>query len=139
MSWSYSGDPSSSNKDAVRFLLGDTDAEQPLISDEEVEYILSLEANVIRAAAIGAESIAGKFSSKVDRSIGDFSESLSDLASQYLELARKLRKQAKQTSSFKAVPFAGGISKDVKKTLEKDTDRVKPSFSRGMMENERRF
>jgi hypothetical protein len=33
MTWSYSGDPSSSSTDAVRFLVGDTDTNDQLISN----------------------------------------------------------------------------------------------------------
>ena len=33
MAWSYSGDPASSDKDAVRFWVQDTDSAVPLLSD----------------------------------------------------------------------------------------------------------
>lgn len=137
--WSYSQDPSTSDKDAVRYLVGDTDEDNPLITDSEINYVLSIESNVVRASAIVAENIAGKFSRKVDRSIGDYSESFSDLSQQYFNLAERLRQQSKKTKTFKAVPFAGGISKTKKDKQENDDDRVKPSFSKGLMDNERRF
>ena len=139
MSWSYSGDPSTSDKDAVRYLIGDTDEDNPLVNDEEIEYILSIEGNVIRAGAMVAESIAGKFSRRADRTIGDYSEKFSQIHQQYLSLAEKLRRQAKFKSSFKAIPFAGGISKSDKKTTEGDTDREKPAFKKGMMDNDRLY
>lgn len=40
MSFSYSGDPKSSEVDAMRFLIGDTDANQPIMQDEEIQYII---------------------------------------------------------------------------------------------------
>lgn len=40
MSFSYSGDPSSSALDASRFLLGDTDASAPIMQNEEIQYII---------------------------------------------------------------------------------------------------
>lgn len=41
MSFSYSGDPSSSKLDECRFLLGDTDENNPILQDEEVDYIIT--------------------------------------------------------------------------------------------------
>ena len=40
MTWNYSGDPSLSSRDAVRFLIGDTDPNDPLVTDEEIAYAL---------------------------------------------------------------------------------------------------
>ena len=39
MSWEYQG-PSASDKDEVRFLIGDTDVEDQLLSDEEIQYLV---------------------------------------------------------------------------------------------------
>lgn len=39
MSWSYSGDPSSSIIDECRFLIGDTNEMYPIMQDEEIEYL----------------------------------------------------------------------------------------------------
>lgn len=136
MTWSYSGDPATSDKDAVRYLIGDTDEDNPLVEDEEIDYTLSIENNVIRASAMVAESIAGKFSRKADRTIGDYSESFSQIHQQYLSLAEKLRRQSKFKNSFKAIPFAGGISRSDKKETKEDSDREKPSFKKGMMDND---
>ena len=41
MSFSYSGDPSSSPLDEARFLLGDTNAEEPIMQDEEIQFIIN--------------------------------------------------------------------------------------------------
>ena len=40
MSFSYSGDPNASELDAMRFLIGDTDVNQPIMQDEEIQYII---------------------------------------------------------------------------------------------------
>lgn len=40
MSWTYSGDPSSSDLDKYRFMLGDTIAEEPLMQNEEIQFIV---------------------------------------------------------------------------------------------------
>ena len=41
MSFSYSGDPHSSKLDECRFLLGDTDTNNPIMQDEEIEYLIT--------------------------------------------------------------------------------------------------
>jgi len=41
MSWTYSGDPSSSDKDKIRFLIGDTDEFEPIMQDEEINYLIA--------------------------------------------------------------------------------------------------
>lgn len=132
MTWSYSGNPKDNNKDAVRFLVGDTDSDEELIQDEEILFILDTETNIYRAAANVAESIAAMFSRKADVSIGDYSESLSQQADNYLKLAERLRKTARKNIQFKGIPFAGGISKTDKEITQKDTDRVKPAFKRNL-------
>lgn len=40
MSFSYAGDPSMSEIDECRFVLGDTDANEALFQDEEIEYLI---------------------------------------------------------------------------------------------------
>lgn len=71
MAWSYSGDPKTSPKDEVRFILGDTDAIDPILSDEEIEYTLELsDNNVQRAAAEACSKIIAKYVREVDYTIG---------------------------------------------------------------------
>ena len=42
MSFSYSGNPTDSSVDALRFMLSDTDASSPIFTDEELEYMIGL-------------------------------------------------------------------------------------------------
>lgn len=132
MPWTYSGDPSTSEKDALRFLIGDTDPDDPLLSDSEVEFLINRMRDVDLAAAEAAYSLAGRYSRMADKSVGDLSISLSQKAAAFLELADKLRRKAQVL----AVPFAGGISLKQKATIEADSDRVPPAFSRDMFKNE---
>lgn len=134
MTWSYSGDPSSSDKDAIRFLIGDTDTDDQLVNDEEITYLLTVEGNTLLAAARAAESIAAKFSRLADRKIGDYSESYNQKSEAYLKLASRLSAQAAKSGS-KPMPYAGGLSRSDKKSRELDSDRVKPDFEKRMMEN----
>ena len=41
MSFTYSGDPSKSQLDECRFLLGDTNEKSPIMQDEEINYIIA--------------------------------------------------------------------------------------------------
>ena len=41
MAWTYSGNPGASNLDEVRFLIQDTDSTDPLLSNEEINYLLA--------------------------------------------------------------------------------------------------
>lgn len=129
MSWSYSGDPSSSQKDEVRFLLGDTDVANQLISDEEIAYLLTKYSSPLGAAAHGARAIAAKLTSVVDEKTGDISVSNSKLASQYRDLAEQLQGQIGETD---IMVYAGGISESDVLSNEQDTDRVDGEFEIGM-------
>jgi hypothetical protein len=69
MAWNYSGNPSSSPKDATRFLIGDTDSCDQLLQDGEIEYFLGMYNNApINAAIRCVETIMSKFSRKARRS-----------------------------------------------------------------------
>jgi len=98
MTFSYSGNPASSDLDAVRFLIKDTvvNAETNL-SNEEINWLLSTWQNVYEAASAAAEHLAATFSSLSDtsKSVGDISisKTYSSQSQQYYELAKKLSRQ----------------------------------------------
>lgn len=98
--YTYSGDPASSPKDAVRFLAKATgeDAETGFVTDEEIQWILGQEPNVYMAAARVAESAATFFGSKQDKTVGPLSISYRNQTASYGDLAAKLRSQANSTS-----------------------------------------
>ncbi len=39
MAWTYGGDPSANARDAIRFLIGDTDTNDQLLNDAEIAWI----------------------------------------------------------------------------------------------------
>ena len=90
-------DPSSGNRDKVRFLISDTDSTDFNLHDEEITYLLSIWTNVFDTAIAGAEIIAGKFANKTNysRSIGDLSisESYATSAAEFRSLADRLKEQ----------------------------------------------
>jgi len=90
-------DPSSGNRDKVRFLIGDTHSADYHMTDEEIAYLLTTWVDVYSAAIAGAEIIASQFAHKTNysRSIGDLSisESYQASADEFFKLADRLRRQ----------------------------------------------
>jgi len=90
-------DPTSGNRDKIRFLIGDTDSTDFHLHDAEVTYLFDTWGNVYKAAAYAAEIIAAKYAHKTNysRSIGDLSisESYATSAQEFRELAKNLRAQ----------------------------------------------
>jgi hypothetical protein len=91
-------DPSSGNRDKVRFLVQDTDSTDFHLHDEEIAYLLTTWGNdVFDAAIAAADIIAGSFAHKTNysRSIGDLSisESYASSAVEFRALADRLRRQ----------------------------------------------
>lgn len=120
-------DPSASDKDAVRFLIGDTDVTDAALTDEEIAYALAQNPNIYAAAAICARAIAGKYATEVDTKFESVSVNYSQKAKAYYELAKRLERQAK-TQGGLGIPLAGGISITERDSVNEDSDRIPPSF-----------
>jgi len=130
MSWTYSGDPQDSDLDYVRYLVQDTNEDDQLIQDEEIEASLVKNgSDVIDASVEVARTIAAKFARLADIETGDYSEDLSQKAQNYRQLAKDLERDNRNNA---AGPFAGGTSKDDKDSRRQDTDRPDPTFTEGM-------
>lgn len=93
--FSYSGDPTFSEKDECRFLTQDTDPVMPLLNDTEYAYLLDkwmpLYGSVTYVAAVACAIISRKFASVVSVSADGVSVSTADLSQRYRELAGVLR------------------------------------------------
>jgi hypothetical protein len=134
VSWTYSGDPSTSTRDALRFLIQDTDSSAQVFSDEELDYLLTEQSDVPLQAAIQAAEIAiSTYARKADRSVGDLSISYSQISSNYQKLLTVLRRR---TAVETLAPYAGGISISDKQANLDDTDLVRPSAYRGMHDHD---
>ena len=129
MAWTYSGDPASSSKDAVRFYVGDTDESDQLVTDEEINFTILNEGGLITAAVVTCRAIAAKFSRQADKSVGDLRISISQKAEAYEKRAVSLETKAGSL----AVPYAGGLLVSEKTSAESNTANVQPVFRRGMM------
>ena len=93
MTWTYT-DPATSTRDEVRFMVGDTDTDDQLLTDLEIAYLLAAWINVTVTASKAASAIAAKFSRLADKSIGDLRISLSQKVASYRQLAVDLMQQA---------------------------------------------
>jgi len=124
MSWSY--DTSLlTDRDKVRFFIGDVDTGHQILSNEEVTAALSLEPRVEFAAARCCESIAARQNTFSDDGSGE-------IAKRYLGLAKDLRQRGQISA---AQPYAGGISASDNDAIDSDTDRPDQYFKVGMMDN----
>lgn len=96
MTFTYSGNPGSSNRDQVRFLIGDTDpAAEEKLSDEEIQYLISRHTtNIYRAAAEAADQLSVRYLklSATSKKVGDLNlgYDYGSTSARYADLARKL-------------------------------------------------
>ena len=142
MTWSYTGNPGSSAKDAIRFLIGDTDTTDQLLSDEEIAW-LNLEQtgsatstdDLYYTAHYACHSIAAKLARLADKSIGGLSVSLSQKANAYLTQAKELFKHAQRTSA--PLPYAGGITISDKEIDQENSDLYAGFFRSGQFQDTR--
>jgi hypothetical protein len=103
MTWTYSGDPSASRLDAVRYRIQDTNEDRPLLEDAEIEYELAEADNdVLQAALSCAEALVARGSHMVTKKIsGEITINYSDLTGQYVQLVEILQtKIRKEDLSF---------------------------------------
>lgn len=125
----YSGDPSSSPLDEVRFLVGDTNPNAFDLSDPEINYTFGLVYGLVNPvipangnylpAAYCADSIAAKYKKAADKAVGDLHISYSQMAKQFAEIAVQLRRRA----TIAGVPtYFGGLSRAAKLAQYKDSD-----------------
>lgn len=115
----------------VRFLVGDTNLDAMVLQDEEIDWLLTQEANVYMAAAAAADKIilvmagasgaVGTTGPVTRKRIGqtDISYANGRTSSQYETLAASLRRRGRSHQTI----FAGGISQSDKDDRDLDTDR----------------
>ncbi|HEX9526634.1 MAG TPA: hypothetical protein VF951_03990 [Streptosporangiaceae bacterium] len=117
---------STTPRDQVRLLLEDTTPATPLYQDEEIAWTLSQWPNVYRAASVLATRLAGGRQGIVRKKAGDVEIALD--AGHYRALATDYARMA----ALSAKPVAGGLSISEKASVEQDTDRVEPRFTKDL-------
>jgi hypothetical protein len=129
--WTYSGDPANSDSDAVRFMVGDTIRERPLLDDYEVEWIVSQSPNLNRRAALACEALWSRFLAISDYTVGSVSKKFSDVAAKFKERAADFRRDANKNA---LVSFPAHLV-STKQALENDSELQYPEFSVGMADS----
>jgi hypothetical protein len=137
--YTYGNDPvisssatSAQKRDAIRFLTQDNQANassQFQLTDEEIAFVITQEANIYMAAARSCDILANRAGAVRMRTVGALSVEFS--REDYKELANSYRARGMTYQ----VPSVGGISRSDKDTLTQDTDWLPPLFSRRMQEN----
>lgn len=137
MTWSYSGDPSTSTRNNVRFLISDTNSADQLFSDEELNHVISeLDGDAYNAARECAEVLIARFSREADstsKSVGDISvsESYSGKIAHYKELAQSLLMRRLRKSPPRMVANAESL----KSTNDRIIDDYNTDFFAGIHDN----
>ena len=131
--WTYSGDPTNSTTDQIRFLIGDTKESDPLLSDGEIKWALAQRSSIYGAAAFCCRSLATRFAREVDNVVNE----MHLLYSQRMKAFRAMALDYEGQSSMRggALPFAGGISISEKVQNANNPDLVEPAFQIGMDTN----
>ena len=100
---SYSGDPSTSDLDTVRFLIRDTDITDPAFTDAELLFLLTEWSDPYVAAWNAADTLTARYAGLADvsKSVGDLSlsTSYSGRAESYRSVAENLRAMATRRGS----------------------------------------
>ncbi len=143
MAWTYGGDPSANARDAIRFLIGDTDTTDQLLSDEEIAWVNSEASGtstgttaLYDAAYRCCLTVASKLAREADKQIGDLSVSMSQRAKAYREQAASLKALSGREGGV-PIPYAGGITISDKEIDEENSDIFRTWFSSGQFENVR--
>lgn len=136
MAFTYSGDPASSNRDAVRFLLQDTDSTDHFLHDAEIDFILIEVGNSIYQAAHDAcYVVASRFARQADtsKSVGDMSLSTtySNRASEYRTLAERFLELANRREP----PIPRYAAAAMVSTANRDVETPTTDFEIGQFDN----
>lgn len=101
MSWNYSGNPASSPVDELRFVIGDTNSAEPIMQDEELQYLITeygKNRNMLMYQAF--VRTATLFARDIKRSLGPQSE----------DPTERLKFYRDQANDYKAKLNVAGIS-----------------------------
>lgn len=127
--FNYSGNPADSDLDRLRFRLQDTDSDDVLLEDEELNFLLDNEGSVSGALVKAARTIASQFSRQADDvSSGDVRIRLQNRADRYWKMAERFSDEADEDGLGKL-----GVSDVI---LQQDDDKL---FKLKQHDNNERF
>ena len=128
MTWTYGNNPTASgstyNLDLVRLLIGDTDTNHQLLTDEELDFFISQQTNYYMAAAMAAETLVAKFAPSTQEKLGDWEGAYQQRYDHFVALSKELRRKAARTLKI----WVGGIQ-----PTEDEADEHPRRFKRDQM------
>lgn len=128
----YTNSPATVPRDAVRLMVGDTYSDIELLVDAEYNYYLTKNSNNISRTAIDAAwAITFKLARWTRERTGDIEVYGSEWARNYRSALLEFIRNP-SSSINQAMPYAGGISKEVMKANDLDSDNVRPVPYLGM-------
>ena len=142
----YGDAPQTVARDAVRLLVGDvsTSTSSEFLSDGSYDYFLSVTPNNYVAASLAASSLSALFTTAavsgtgsngyMRKKVGDLELEKGD-AQQYAAHYKTLSVEMRRMSALGISPYAGGQTVSGKRSVEQDTDRVRPAFKVGGYDN----
>jgi hypothetical protein len=124
MTWSYD-DSLPTDRDKVRFRIGDTDSEEELLSNETLDALLVIRDDVVLASIDAVQAILAKFAREIDRQALGLGGPRSQKTTHYENLLKVLRAEADKGSTG---VFYGGATIAAKNAALADTTRPRPPF-----------
>lgn len=101
MAWTYSGDPTSSELDKYRFFLGDTDPEEPILQDGEIQFVIDEYKSHNYRLFLLYDAAANFFARQIEFKVGPIEEKPQERMRHFRYKANYYR------SSISAVGFGG--------------------------------
>lgn len=131
MTFTYVGDLATT-LDKVRFEFGDTDSANAKFTDEEINYVISVEYSILNSVARLCEIYSTKCADASSRTMGPLRVELSARSKAYMERARDIRSRITKS----AQPYFGGVYAADSEAMEDNTSLNQPIFDKGLMDNE---
>lgn len=112
----------STDRDIVRFLIGDVDESDVLVGDEAIDYLLTEHSDTYAAAAAACERIAADSARFTSVSVDGVSVSSQEFYDRYMDLASRIRSQG--ASVGQPLPYHGGASRTERVQDSLDADLI---------------
>ena len=124
MTWSYN-ENLNTDRDKVRFRIGDTDTDDQLLSNETIDALLVIRNDVVLASIDSVQAILAKFAREIDRQALGLGGPRSQKTTHYENLLKILRAEADKGATG---VFYGGATIAEKEDALADTTKPRPPF-----------
>lgn len=131
MTWTYSGDPSKTDLDKYRFLIGDNEVDEPVLQDEEITFVLNTYATSSQDVILYNlySACVQYYARRVSRKLGPQTETTTDRLKFFNAKCEYYRKRVQQ--AWISLPT---FNSDPSSNPSSDST-TGGTFRRGMMDN----